>query len=204
MRQKLGIIQSLLVDPQIIVLDEPQSGLDPRARIEIRKVIRTLRNEGKTIFVASHMLHEISEVCDKIALLNHGKIIAFDTIENLNRDLKTKLIKCKLYEPISQNKLPQLKDRLLNQLSPYLDENLDPKIAKSPIKYNSNELTFTFFYNSSEKSKVEILRILIKEFETELKVESYTEPKTSQLERIYSERIKKDTPKIKLKSEVEK
>jgi ABC-2 type transport system ATP-binding protein len=204
MRQKLGIIQALLVDPQIIILDEPQSGLDPRARIEIRKVIRKLRDQGKTIFVASHMLHEISEVCDKIALLNHGKIIAFDTIENLNQDLKTKLIKCKLFEPIPQEKIEPLKERLLDSLEPYLDKEIDPDISQTPIKYNSSENNLTFFYNSGELSKVEILRILIKEFDSDLKIEAYTEPKTSQLERIYSEMIKNDAPQIKLQSEDDK
>jgi len=87
MRQKTGIIQSILVDPQIIILDEPQTGLDPKARIEIRAMLRELQKMGKTIFVASHMLHEISEVCDKIALINHGRIVAFDTIENLEKNL---------------------------------------------------------------------------------------------------------------------
>ena len=77
MTQKLGIIQAIIHDPDIIIMDEPQTGLDPKARIEIRKFIREIQNMGKTIFVASHMLYEISEVCDKIALINHGKIILF-------------------------------------------------------------------------------------------------------------------------------
>ena len=76
MTQKLGIIQAIIHDPEIIILDEPQTGLDPLARIEIRKYIRELQSRGKTIFVASHMLYEISEVCDKIALINYGQIIA--------------------------------------------------------------------------------------------------------------------------------
>ncbi|MGV9199045.1 MAG: ABC transporter ATP-binding protein [Promethearchaeia archaeon] len=203
MRQKLGIIQALLVDPQILILDEPQTGLDPNARIEIRKIIRKLKNQGKTIFVASHMLHEISEVCDKIALLNHGKIIGFDTIENLNRDLKTKQIKCKLYEALPSEKIEPLIEQLFKELDPYLDKNLDPNIAKSPIKYAPDKKTFTFFYNNGELSKVDILRILIKKFESDLKVKSFTEPKTSQLERIYAEMIQNDEPRIKLQSEVE-
>ncbi|MFX1500740.1 MAG: ABC transporter ATP-binding protein, partial [Promethearchaeota archaeon] len=74
MTQKLGIIQALIHDPDIIILDEPQTGLDPLARVEIRKHIRRLQSIGKTIFVASHMLYEISEVCDKIALINYGSI----------------------------------------------------------------------------------------------------------------------------------
>ena len=115
MRQKLGIIQAILVDPQIIILDEPQSGLDPKARIEIRKIIRELQQKGKTIFIASHMLHEISEVCDKIALINHGKIIAFDTIENLEKNLKDKELNCQIIKPINSilpRKQPKIRSRI--------------------------------------------------------------------------------------------
>jgi ABC-2 type transport system ATP-binding protein len=75
MTQKLGIIQAIIHDPEIIILDEPQTGLDPLARVEIRRYIRELQSLGKTTFVASHMLYEISEVCDKIALINYGEII---------------------------------------------------------------------------------------------------------------------------------
>jgi len=108
MRQKLGIIQAILIDPQIIILDEPQSGLDPKARIEVRKIIRELQKKGKTIFIASHMLHEISEVCDKIALINHGKIVAFDTIENLEKNLKEKQLICQIIKPIPVEHLKNL------------------------------------------------------------------------------------------------
>lgn len=198
MRQKLGIIQSILVDPQIIILDEPQSGLDPKARIEIRQIIKTLRNEGKTIFVASHMLHEISEVCDRIALLNHGQIIAFDTIDNLEGKLKTKQLMCEIMEPINGN-AENIIHRMIERLHPYLDQNLDENISDSPIVYNETDQTFKIYYNSGPDSKVKILRILIEEFKEELKIESYTEPKTSQLERIYSEMIVGDAPRVNIK-----
>ncbi|MFW9987844.1 MAG: hypothetical protein ACFFC3_04245 [Candidatus Odinarchaeota archaeon] len=66
MTQKLGIIMH---DQDFIILDEPQTGLDPLSRVEIRKYIRELQSLGKTTFMASHMLYEISEVCDKIALI---------------------------------------------------------------------------------------------------------------------------------------
>ncbi len=199
MRQKLGIIQAILVDPQIIILDEPQTGLDPKARVEIRKIIRDLQSEGKTIFVASHMLHEISEVCDKIALLNHGEIIAFDTMENLEKNLKTKELNCELSEPLNPENVISLVDKLTIKLDAYLDHNLDTEISEVPIKYNSEKQILKIYFNSSEDSKVEILKILIKDFEDELKIESYAQPKTSQLERIYAEMIVDDEPIIKFK-----
>jgi ABC-2 type transport system ATP-binding protein len=198
MRQKLGIIQSILVDPQILVLDEPQTGLDPKARIEIRKFIKELQNQGKSIFVASHMLHEISEVCDKIALINHGKIIAFDTIENLEKDLKTKEIDCKLLDPIPSENSESLIRKLHEKLEMYLDKDLDPDISKIPIKYDSDKKTILFYYNGEKRARAEILEILITQFKSDFSVVSYSRPKTSQLERIYSEMIKDESPKITL------
>ena len=200
MKQKLGIITSLLVDPQIIILDEPQTGLDPKARIEIRKVIRELQNQGKTIFVASHMLHEISELCDKIALINHGKILAFDTIENLEKNLKTKELKGQLLNPISPENLKSITKRIYEKLEPYLDKNLDPSISKHQIKYNPEKQTFKIYYDGKVESRAEILEVLITEFKSDFQITSFTQPKTSILERIYSEMIMDDEPRIITKS----
>ncbi|MHA1148447.1 MAG: ABC transporter ATP-binding protein [Promethearchaeota archaeon] len=196
MRQKLGIIQALLIDPQIIILDEPQTGLDPKARIEIRKIISHHKEEGKIIFVASHMLHEISEICDKIALINHGSIVAFDTLENLEKTLKKKELECKLFKPLEESKKAEIIERLIERLNPYLDHQKD---SLKPIIYNSEKGLFKIFYNKGAESKVEILSILVKEFDSDFRVESFTEPKTTQLEKIYEEMIVDDEPKIKLK-----
>jgi len=192
MTQKLGIIQAIIHDPEIIIMDEPQTGLDPKARIKIRKFIRKLQSLGKTIFVASHMLYEISEVCDKIGLINHGNIVAFDTLNNLESTLKTKELNCVLVEPISPETLGPLIKRLNKSLEKYLDKNLDPEISKIPVKYYPQKNGFKFFFDGSEKARGEILKILIKEFESDFTVISYTQPKTSQLERIYSQMIVDD------------
>lgn len=190
MTQKLGIIQALIHDPEIIILDEPQTGLDPLARVEIRKYIRELQSQGKTIFVASHMLYEISEVCDKIALINYGSIIGFDTVENLALILKTSEINCILLEPLNPSELEPLLNRLTEKLDSYLDQNLDPEISKIPIKYYPKQQGFKIFYNGRNKSKGEILKILIKDFESDFTVISFTQPRTSQLERVYAEMVK--------------
>ncbi|MFO8018875.1 MAG: ABC transporter ATP-binding protein [Promethearchaeia archaeon] len=194
MTQKLGIIQAIIHDPRIIILDEPQTGLDPKARIEVRKFLRYLQDQGKTIFVASHMLYEISEVCDKVALLNRGKIIAFDTISNLEKTLKTNELNCELLNPIPPDKLSPLIDALTKRLKPYLDNDLDPNISKLPVKYNPKQKAFKIYYDGKEKSKAEILKILIKEFESKFTVTLFTAPRTSQLEQIYSEKIKDIPP----------
>ncbi|MFX0156261.1 MAG: ABC transporter ATP-binding protein [Candidatus Hodarchaeota archaeon] len=190
MIQKIGIIQALIHDPEIIILDEPQTGLDPLARVEIRKYIRELQSLGKTIFVASHMLYEISEVCDKIALINYGSIIGFDTVENLALVLKTSELNCILLEPIKPSELESLINRLTERLDPYLDKDLDPMVSKIPVKYYPKEQGLKIFYDGRNESKGDILKILIKEFESDFTVISFTQPKTSQLERVYAEMVK--------------
>ncbi len=199
MRQKTGLIQAILVDPQIIILDEPQTGLDPKARIEIRSIIRNLQKQGKTIFVASHMLHEISEICDKIALINHGKIIAFDTIENLEKNLKEKELNCQLLDPVPHENLESIINRLTEKLIPYLDNHIEEKISKKAIKYYPENQSFKIYYDGKEKSRGEILEIFISEFKSKNKVISFSQPKTSKLEKIYLEMIMDDEPKINTK-----
>lgn len=195
MTQKLGIIQALINDPEIIILDEPQTGLDPLARVEIRRYIRELQSLGKTIFVASHMLYEISEVCDKIALINFGSIIGFDTVENLALTLKSSELECELLEPLDSSAVEQIQNQLVERLNPYLDKELDPSISEIPVKYYPEQQGFKFYYDGRIESKGEILKILIKEFGSEFTVISFTQPKTSQLERVYAEMVKNNNPK---------
>lgn len=197
MTQKLGIIQAIIHDPEIVILDEPQTGLDPLARIEIRKYIRELQSQGKTIFVASHMLYEISEVCDKIALINYGKIIGFDTVENLASKLRTSMLNCNLLKPLEPEKLAPIINRLTERLNPYLDLDLDPTISTIPIKYKPEKQELKFYYDGKVESRAEILKILIKDFESDFTVVSFTQPKTSQLEMIYSEMVKDNEPEGK-------
>ena len=192
MVQKLGIIQALIHDPEIVILDEPQTGLDPLARVEIRRYIRKLQSQGKTIFIASHMLYEISEVCDKIALINYGSIIGFDTVENLALVLKTSEINCVLLNPLNPSELETLLNRLSEKLNSFLDQNLDPLISKIPIKYYPEQQGLKIFYDGRNESKGEILKILIKDFESDFTVISFTQPKTSQLERVYAEMVKEN------------
>ena len=194
MKQKVGLIQAIMHDPEIIILDEPQTGLDPLARVDIRKGIKALQSQGKTIFVASHMLYEISEICDKIAMINQGSIIGFDTVENLASALKTSEIIFEVLESITPHELDPLLSRLTEKLNPYLDKDLDPSVSKIPIKYYPEEKELKIFYDGNNKSKGEILKILIKEFESDFTVVSYTQEKTSQLERVYTQMVKDNEP----------
>ena len=190
MIQKLGFIGAIIHDPEIIILDEPQTGLDPNARIDVRNYIKSLQGKGKTIFFASHMLYELTEMCDKIALINQGSLIEFDTLDNLESLLKTKELICEILKPIPLEKRNLIVKRLIQSLEPYLENNLDPRISEEPIKYKSHEKSFVIYYNGEEESRANILNILVNEFKFDFTIHSFSKPKTSQLESLYSQLIK--------------
>jgi len=83
MVQRIAIGQALLHRPDILILDEPSSGLDPRGMAEVRDLILSLRKEGLTIFMSSHLLFEVQAVCDRVAFVDRGKLVGYDAVENL-------------------------------------------------------------------------------------------------------------------------
>ena len=85
MRQRLGIAAALLHEPRLIILDEPTNGLDPAGQLEIRELIRTLAASGRTIFLSSHLLHEVEQLCDEVAILKAGRVVARGTVAELLR-----------------------------------------------------------------------------------------------------------------------
>lgn len=85
MGQRLCLGRALLHDPQVLILDEPAAGLDPKARVELKHLIRILADEGKTIFISSHILSELGEMCDSLLFINQGRIIHHGSAETLRR-----------------------------------------------------------------------------------------------------------------------
>ncbi|NTU81683.1 MAG: ABC transporter ATP-binding protein [Chloroflexales bacterium] len=85
MKQRLGIAATLLPDPELIILDEPTNGLDPAGTAEIRALIRALAAGGRTIFLCSHMLHEVEQLCERVAILKAGRLIAQGQVADLLR-----------------------------------------------------------------------------------------------------------------------
>jgi ABC-2 type transport system ATP-binding protein len=85
MKQRIGLAQALVNDPELLFLDEPTDGVDPEGRIEIRKLIESMREEGKTVFVNSHLLAEVEQVADEVAILARGKIVASGSMTELTR-----------------------------------------------------------------------------------------------------------------------
>lgn len=85
MKQRLCLGRALIHDPPVLVLDEPAAGLDPRARIELREMIRQLARQGKTILISSHILTELAEMCDVVGILERGKLLAVGTVDAIQR-----------------------------------------------------------------------------------------------------------------------
>jgi ABC-2 type transport system ATP-binding protein len=83
MKQRICVASTLLSDPSIILLDEPTTGLDPRGMNEVREIIKSLKGKDRLIFMSSHILSEVYDVCDEVALINHGNLIIYDTISNV-------------------------------------------------------------------------------------------------------------------------
>ncbi len=84
MRKRLSLAQCLFHDPPVMIMDEPASGLDPLGMRSYRDLIRKLANDGKTIFLSSHLLSEVEQLCERVGIIDHGKIVAVDTIANLS------------------------------------------------------------------------------------------------------------------------
>ncbi|NJK79951.1 MAG: ATP-binding cassette domain-containing protein [Chloroflexaceae bacterium] len=83
MKQRLAIAAALLADPDLIMLDEPTNGLDPAGTVEVRELIRSLATEGRTIFLCSHLLHEVEQVCSRVAIIKAGRRIAQGSVREL-------------------------------------------------------------------------------------------------------------------------
>jgi len=88
MTQRLGLARVLLHDPQVLILDEPASGLDPRARIEIRGLLKELRKLGKTIMVSSHILPELADVCNKVGIIERGELLVSAEVAEVMRRVR--------------------------------------------------------------------------------------------------------------------
>ncbi len=82
-RQRLYLAKTILHDPQVLLLDEPASGLDPRARLELLEILRELRSRGKTIFISSHILSELSDLCDRVGIIESGRIVASGRVSEI-------------------------------------------------------------------------------------------------------------------------
>lgn len=92
MTQRLGLARVLLHDPQVLLLDEPASGLDPRARIEMRNLLKRLRDMGKTILVSSHILPELADICNKIGIIERGTMLVQGDVQEVMKQVRVNVV----------------------------------------------------------------------------------------------------------------
>ena len=85
MKQRLGVAMALLQDPDVLILDEPANGLDPAGIVEMRDLMHRLSAEGKTVFISSHLLTEVQQICTRVAIIHLGKLITESTVEELTK-----------------------------------------------------------------------------------------------------------------------
>ncbi|MEY9978570.1 ATP-binding cassette domain-containing protein [Lysinibacillus sp. RC79] len=130
MKQRLCLARALIHDPKVLILDEPASGLDPRARVEMRDILRNLKSMGKTILISSHILPELAEMCDEIGVIDNGKLIAHGNVASIQAQLQgEKRIVVKVTD-------------CLNEVRAFLEE--DPLISSIDVMDNRLEIAFNY------------------------------------------------------------
>ncbi|MDF2890752.1 MAG: hypothetical protein K0R80_1119 [Clostridia bacterium] len=103
MKQRLCLARSLIHNPKLLILDEPASGLDPRARVEMKAILRNLKDMGKTILISSHILSELAEMCTSIGIIDNGKIVISGTVTEIMQQIYSKkLIKIKVNDKLEE------------------------------------------------------------------------------------------------------
>ena len=156
MKQRLCLARTLIHDPKVLILDEPASGLDPRARAEMRDILKHLKTLGKTILISSHILPELAEMCDEIGVLERGKLIARGNVYTIQQQL------------MSEKEIILKIDGPLQEAVTFFEEQ--PFVAA--IETKESEQKLSFFYKGSREEQVELLK---KAFNANLKIYSATE-----------------------------
>jgi ABC-2 type transport system ATP-binding protein len=100
MKQRLCLAKTLIHDPKLLVLDEPASGMDPNARVEIRDLLKSLSRQGKTIFISSHILSELADICNRVGIIELGKLVGEGTVEEMSKKIQpARLLKLRARNP---------------------------------------------------------------------------------------------------------
>ena len=163
MRQRLCLAHALINDPQVLLLDEPASGLDPRARVEMRELLRELRNMNKTIILSSHILTELAELCDQIAIMERGQLVISGSLDDvLKRAAERRLMSIQvLNDP----------DRAFSLLES------SPKVHDVYTQRKNHGTThLEFEFSGDDESAADLLDLLISE---KIRIAAYSETTTN-------------------------
>lgn len=137
MKQRLSVARVLLHDPRVLFLDEPASGLDPRARIEMRELLKELRRMGKTIIISSHILHELAELCTTVGIIERGELLFHGSIEEIVRRTKVGA-RVEVRVPSGQEQAA----KILQRLDPVQQVEADDGRLLVSLKGEMNDFSF--------------------------------------------------------------
>jgi ABC-2 type transport system ATP-binding protein len=143
MRQRLGVAACLLGDPELLILDEPMNGLDPAGMHEMRTMIRSLVDEGRTVMLSSHLLDEVERTCDAVAIVDHGRVIRQGPIDELVRSAGARIVRLDCSDPAAAG-------RLLEQAG-----------LAAGVTFGELKLTVTLPSDSSRETVAEVNRRLV-------------------------------------------
>jgi ABC-2 type transport system ATP-binding protein len=122
MKQRVAVAQALLHEPSILILDEPTSGLDPRGMVEVRDILKELKKLDYTVFMSSHLLNEVQEICSEVALIDQGRLLAYDSVEALVSKIKSRQLDVRITGVVKRKALDKLRSnpcvQELNLLNP--------------------------------------------------------------------------------------
>jgi ABC-2 type transport system ATP-binding protein len=108
MKQRIAIAQAILNEPLIVILDEPTAGLDPRGMFEVREILLDLKKQDYTVFMSSHMLNEVQDVCDEVALINHGKLLQKGKVSDLIKSNDFRRLEVKIKQEVGPELLKKV------------------------------------------------------------------------------------------------
>jgi ABC-2 type transport system ATP-binding protein len=143
MLRRLAIAKAILHKPDILILDEPVLGLDPKGIMEIRGLIRQFSSEGITVFLSSHLLSEVAEVCDSVVFLDKGKVVSTDSVEGIGQRMDHGVVAVRFLRPLSAADAEKLR-------SIALIKSIDVKNGTARLRYDGKP-----------ESSVQILRMLV-------------------------------------------
>jgi ABC-2 type transport system ATP-binding protein len=144
MKQRVNIASALLSEPDIVLLDEPSTGLDPRGMSEVRDIVKSLKKQNRLVFMSSHLLSEVSEVCDEVAIIDHGKLVEYGTIENVTAKWSGNggegLVEVELSRPFDDSALTEKVSSLQNVIAIQKTDQRHFNIRYSNIDENQEKL----------------------------------------------------------------
>lgn len=135
MKQRIGIARTLIHDPQVLILDEPANGLDPNARIEMRQILLRLASMGKTLIVTSHILPELSRICDTVAIITNGTLRAFGSLDQIMRDIsQRRKFEIQLVSPETAKQVGELVGKALGD-----DADVDVSEHEAMVRFETDK-----------------------------------------------------------------